>query len=138
MPKQIVPAFHHWLISFLFFFIASMSEFLVSNIMHTFIYYFHVGTSFCHGLSVKVYYSIGIHISEFIIYYIKYGLCWTSQSPDYNCPFNLLRIPHNTNPWSLSLSLPHPSPPSDVQGDHRSKSMLEVGAFGELISLIVK
>ena len=34
--------------------------------------------------------------------------------------------------------LPHPSPPNDVQGDHRSESMLEGGAFGELISLIVK
>ncbi|KAM4107636.1 hypothetical protein ACB094_04G160800 [Castanea mollissima] len=40
---------------------------------------------------------------------------------------------------SLSLSLfPHPSPLNDVQGDHRSESMLEGGAFGELISLIVK
>ena len=37
----------------------------------------------------------------------------------------------------LSL-FPHPSPPNDVQGDHRSESMLEGGAFGELISLIVK
>ncbi|KAM4115568.1 hypothetical protein ACJW30_04G159300 [Castanea mollissima] len=46
MPKQIVPACHHWLISFLFFFIASMSEFLVSNIMHTFIYYFPCGNKF--------------------------------------------------------------------------------------------
>ena len=50
----------------------------------------------------------------------------------------MLRILHNTNPWSLSLSLPLPSPPNDVQGDHRSESMLEGGAFGELISLIVK
>ena len=46
MPKQIVPACHHWLISFLFFFIASMREFLVSNIMHTFIYYFPCGNQF--------------------------------------------------------------------------------------------
>ena len=39
----------------------------------------------------------------------------------------------------LSLSLPPPlSSPNDVQGDHRSESMLEGGAFGELISLIVK
>ena len=95
-----------------------------------------MGTSFCHWFSGKVYYGISIHISEFIIYYIKGWLCWTSQSPDYNCPFNLLRIPHNTNPWSLSLSRPPPLSPQQCAKRPQIGEHVRRGAFGELISLI--
>ena len=90
---------------------ASMNELLVSNIMYTcqelvtqltllnisnkdiqssnppFLNHqnIYAGMSFSHELSGKVYYDVSINLSEFIIYYIKGWLCWTSwtsQSPD--------------------------------------------------------